>query len=71
MEKNISTLFLLVILSVVCFGQKAEKTEGPLLVFDNVEHDFGKVQQNQKLEYSFHFTNEGTDTLRVLRVKSS
>ncbi len=43
----------------------------PSIKFVNVTHDFGHVMQDEQAEYTFEFTNEGTDELIIERIESS
>ncbi len=43
----------------------------PSIKFANDSHDFGKVREGDKLEYTFQFSNTGTDELNIERVNTS
>ncbi len=43
----------------------------PSLVFQSEKHDFGKVVQGEQLEYTFEFTNMGTDDLIIELLNTS
>jgi hypothetical protein len=43
----------------------------PSIRFANDAHDFGKVKEGEKLEYTFEFSNSGTEELRIERVTAS
>ncbi len=43
----------------------------PSLEFQAEKHDFGKVVQGEQLEYTFEFTNRGTDDLIIEQVNTS
>jgi hypothetical protein len=45
--------------------------EEPKIKFTEVSHDFGKVEQNASLKYSYVFKNEGKSTLIIENVKAS
>lgn len=80
-------LLLVLLLAAVCFmtgraeaqqaqqpapAQKAQKPgEASKIKFNELSHDFGKVEQNASLKYSFVFRNEGKSTLIIENVKAS
>jgi hypothetical protein len=43
----------------------------PSIVFESEMHDFGHVTQGELLEYSFEFTNTGTEELVIEKIESS
>ena len=43
----------------------------PKIKFDEQSHDFGKVQQNTPVKYSFTFKNVGKGKLIIENVKAS
>ena len=50
----------------------ATETKGsPHLVFENMEHDFGEIKQQEKVKYVFNFRNEGDGLLVIDKVKPS
>ena len=52
---------------------KVDKKTGdvPKIKFDEQSHDFGKVQQNTPVKYSFTFKNVGKGKLIIENVKAS
>jgi len=53
-------------------AQKAQSPgEAAKIKFSELSHDFGKVDQNASLKYSFVFKNEGKGTLIIENVKAS
>lgn len=48
-------------------GAVAEEGTGPRLRVDRLQHDFGAVGQEQELETSFEYTNEGDAPLKGIR----
>jgi hypothetical protein len=82
--KNI-LLLLVLLLAAACFmtgraeaqqaqqpAQNAQKPgEASKIKFIELSHDFGKVEQNASLKYSFVFKNEGRGTLIIENVKAS
>ena len=85
-NKNI-LFFLVLLLAAACFivgraeAQQAQPPapakpafkpgEEPKIKFTEVSHDFGKVDQNASLKYSYVFKNEGKSTLIIENVKAS
>jgi hypothetical protein len=52
--------------------KERNKDEGslkPLIVFKEVMHDFGNVEEGIKVSHNFQFSNSGDDTLRIKRVQ--
>jgi hypothetical protein len=45
--------------------------ENPKIVFDEQEHDFGKVSRGTILEFNYKFTNEGNGKLIISNVQAS
>jgi hypothetical protein len=45
--------------------------EEPKIKFTELSHDFGKVEQNASIKYSYVFKNEGKSTLIIENVKAS
>lgn len=43
----------------------------PVMTFEKMTHDFGKVMQGEKLSYSFKFTNTGKSNLIIEETNSS
>ena len=43
----------------------------PVVVFEEKEHDFGKMIKGEKVSYSFSFTNSGNADLILSKVKTS
>lgn len=67
--KPIYPLILLIILFQVL--APAPSYAGPSLMFKTELHDFGIVRQGDMLEFSFEFTNSGTDELLIKRLSPS
>ena len=57
-------LIVLLLLPALAFAASSIK-------FADDSHDFGKVKEGDKLEYTFEFSNSGTDELRIERVSTS
>ena len=43
----------------------------PSIIFQDQFHDFGEVLQGAELEYTFEFTNSGTEDLEITKVSTS
>jgi len=43
----------------------------PTIYFPETQHDFGKVSEGEKVDYTFRFVNKGTSELIIKDVKSS
>ncbi|MGM0613295.1 MAG: DUF1573 domain-containing protein [Bacteroidota bacterium] len=49
-------------------SDKENNDKQPKIVFENTEHDFGKVIDGEIVSYSFEFTNEGNSDLVITSV---
>ena len=49
----------------------AEAGKMPVLKFDAVDHDFGTINEGDKVEYVYTFTNAGVSDLVLSNVKAS
>ncbi len=56
----------IVIILLLCFPVLA--FANPVITFESETHNFGHVGQGEWLEYSFDFTNVGTDELVIQRI---
>ena len=45
--------------------------EAPDIEFEEIIHDFGKIDQGEKIEHTFKFKNTGKGELIIEKVKSS
>ena len=51
---------------------KKPNNEGtPEIVFESLEHDFGKIPVGEKVSYNFKFKNTGSGTLIIRSVETS
>ena len=51
--------------------QTSENMTGAKIFFPETQHDFGKVPEGKKVEYTFKFENKGTAELVIKDVKTS
>lgn len=58
------------LLGVVC-GILLAPSASAQVTFDKELHDFGKVQQGEKLAYRFEFINTGKESLQIQKVEAS
>ena len=63
MKKTFVLLFI-VAFPLIAFAQ-------PDIMFEKETHDFGTVAQGELLEYTFSFTNKGTENLLIEKVAPS
>lgn len=49
----------------------AESGKMPVIKFEKLEHNFGTINEGDKVEYIYKFTNEGTANLVISNVKPS
>lgn len=69
-------LFLIVVFGFAfqAFSQTtpaAEKKDGPVITWDKKTHDFGDINQGDKVDHTFYFTNTGTEPLLITNVQVS
>ncbi len=65
-------IFLCAVLfaSAQLFAQQASSTaKGPVISFEKSTHDFGDIQQGDKVEHTFKFSNTGTEPLIITNVQ--
>jgi len=55
----------------VLVNETTKNKNGAKIFFPETQHDFGKVQQGKKVEYTFNFENKGTESLIIKDVKTS
>jgi Protein of unknown function (DUF1573) len=71
--KRIFVLILGVVVAATAFAQTtapAAKT-GPVITWENPNHEFGDIAQGDVVEHTFKFTNTGTEPLIVTNVQVS
>jgi hypothetical protein len=49
----------------VTAGESAVAKDGPRIFFEKTTHDFGRLKEGERLEYSFVFTNKGNADLLI------
>jgi uncharacterized cupredoxin-like copper-binding protein len=49
----------------------SDNSSGAKIFFPETQHDFGKVTEGKKVEYTFKFENKGTESLVIKDVKTS
>ncbi len=75
LSKNIFTLALVSVIVLSCNFALAQgganSAKGPKIQFKETSYDFGTAAQNTEVKHVFKFKNVGTDTLRIIQVKTS
>lgn len=68
--KRILVLIFGIAVAGMAFAQTATtaKVNGPVIVWDKSTHDFGDMQQGDKVEHTFKFTNTGNEPLIITNV---
>jgi hypothetical protein len=67
--KQFGVLACVVLILAMLLLQAQDKV--PVISFDNLIKDFGKVTEGQVLKHKFRFTNKGSVPLEILKVESS
>jgi hypothetical protein len=66
------SIILAVTVSAMTFGQssdaKGAENSGALLSWEKSTYDFGDIRQGEKVEYTFRFSNIGTEPLMITNV---
>ena len=74
---KLSVFVVLVLGLISCNGnsnsqkQNVQKNEKAVMVFEQMNHDFGTVTEGEKVIYSFKFTNTGKVDLHLTSVGTS
>jgi Protein of unknown function (DUF1573) len=67
--RNLIFIVLAIAVVQVTFGQSSQaRSEGALLSFEKSFYDFGEITQGEKVEYTFRFTNTGSEPLIITNV---
>jgi len=64
-------LFVLILACLLFSGSLISGGKGPKIKFKEESWDFGKLKQGKVLTHVFVFKNEGDETLKIKRVKTS
>jgi hypothetical protein len=68
--KNLFGLLLFMSIATIGFAQ-SEKVDGPVMNFETMEVDYGKIDQNSDGSRKFTFTNTGTEPLVIKNARGS
>ena len=52
-------------------SQKGNLAKGPIMYFNDTQHDFGKLHEGDVVDYTFSFQNKGNENLDIRNVKTS
>ena len=64
MKKNLFFGLCFMILSTIsCDGKSG-------IIFDKIEHDFGKIRKDAIVKHTFNFENRGNSILIIERIKA-
>lgn len=67
--------YFFILMALVCVAplyaqtSNAQKADGAVITFEKKTHDFGDINQGDKVEETFHFTNTGTEPLIITNVE--
>jgi hypothetical protein len=64
--KRLSLLLLLFAIAGLTYAQD---TAGPAISWEKSSHDFGDIYQGDKVEYTYAFTNTGSEPLIITNVQ--
>ncbi len=64
-------LFLAVVFSVKSSANFSHEPGEAIIAFDEIQYNFGKVQEGITLEHLYKFENKGTDKLKIESVQPS
>ncbi len=71
MQNVVKTIFGLLLFALFCNAQTPHPTKiAPSIHVDQPNFDFGEVPSDTLITHVFEVKNEGTDTLRIIRLKS-
>lgn len=68
--KQIAVLLLLPALVLTGTSFKARKDDPPMIKFEKILHDFGKMKAGESKTCEFVYTNNGDLPLKIINVKS-
>jgi hypothetical protein len=69
-----TSLFIACFVQLTAIAQSATlpaTAPGPRITFAEKSHDFGDIQQGDKVNYTFKFTNTGTQPLILAKVETT
>jgi len=70
--KNVSRfIFISIVAFAVNFAPAKDGAKGAKMQLKETSYDFGTASQNAAVKHIFKFKNVGTDTLKILQVKTS
>jgi hypothetical protein len=64
-------LIAFAVLFVVKRSKLAASINSPMISFQDIKHDFGKVPQGPQIQYNFKFKNTGAMPLKIDKVQTS
>jgi hypothetical protein len=64
-------MYKLILAVVLLLGIPAFSSAQPSVHFNEVKHDFGRVGQDDKIEYIFEISNTGNQPLIIEKVTAS
>ena len=67
---TVTALAVMCVATATSVAQRKAKS-GPVMEIEPKDHDFGGVQQDQKLVHEFTVTNVGTEDLEIRRISTS
>jgi hypothetical protein len=68
MKRILILIFGVAVAAAALAQTPVAKPNGPILTWGKSTHDFGDIQQGDKVETTFRFTNTGTEPLLVTNV---
>ena len=69
--KRLYLLLVLIPFVTLTLSAQETKKEGPEFKFDNEVHEFGEIQEGNKVDHKFKFTNVGNKPIIITDVTSS
>ena len=69
--KSLITMIFGVFVVFCAFAQEETIPDGPYITFEETSHDFGDIQQGDKVEHTFAFENTGNEPLIITHVQTT
>lgn len=69
MKKILLTLVALFTVAALYAQEQTEKQNGPVMTFEKDTHDFGDINQGDKVKHTFTFENTGNEPLIITNVQ--